>query len=736
MEDKTIRLSATRFSGETPTNGLLRSLQCFLCSNRFTEPKECDCGHVFCAECLKDYVDNFGNRNHMLTCPVCGVGITVPESGIDALPTHGFYRDLAIEVGQLDNGHTLSRGSCKFCSDVDKHIATVKCETCNVPMCDDCSANHVHNGVNKVVPIHRNQDSILCDTLPKRDTVCDLHNSEPLLYFCIQCNRCLCVKCKDDKHSDHLVKDLSDNAIHAQTAITDIQNKLNDYLCETKDALGDIERISKEFLDKVSETEAHVESQVDLLIAHILKEKEQMLDNLAAHAKDIQNRLNNCRAEMQSKDSRAKTIMDLAENLMYFGNESEKCFYKNTLNHRWERMQEEKLNRFGQGYNLSLNLDTSAGLETMMTMKLGSFDIGQKLSPWTSRRSKPFDIPPLGQGPFDESTLRMKVKSAANDYSMKRSQIFAKFVDPKWNLETYKISRQTGQTVAVWLKVEDDQEQMSRASKRLSVRTISTPSLSAEVESYNDKGELEYKKTFDKLPDGTIVRLAIGGKNTVMLAVYPGIYASAVIGQAKLKSLSKKDTDGVYVAILEKGMFVCGELRKIPIPEGPGFDFDITGRGVIVVKPLLQQNLKLYSTKCLEQTTDHDEQEVSVLKFMESPDSDIIAVCKDGDGNVTFETIMDDGTRHTKFSFSRELLEPNNCAFREARFDRFGNVFVHFQENNSVDKLYQVTRKFFRKEQVKKPEMLHKIDKIAVLADGRLCVFDKAECVLMTLRYL
>lgn len=730
------RFSATRASGETQTDGLLRSLQCFLCNNRFTEPKECDCGHVFCADCLRSYVDEFGHKSSNIACPVCASSITLPKGGVEHLPTHELYKYLSAEVSALDNSHKLSRGSCKFCSDDDKHVATVTCETCKVPMCENCSANHVHNGVTKLLPIHRNQDSILCDKLPKRDTACDIHSDESLLLYCSQCNRCVCCKCKEDGHVNHPVKDLSDTAQLAKTTITDVHNKLNDYLNETKDALNDMERISKEFQEKVSDTKSHVESQVELLITHILSEKDQILHDLSAHARDIQNRLKTCRAEIQNKDSRARAIVDLADNLLHFGNDAENSSYKNTINNRWNKMQEEKLNRFGQGYNLNLNLDTTKGLEAMMSMKLGSFSITQKLSPWTSRRSKPFDIAPFGQGPIDESTLRMRVKSASNDYSMKRSQIFAKFVDPKWNLETYKVNKSTGQTVTVWLKADDEQEQQTRASKRLSVRTVSSPCIAAEVESFNDKGELEYRQPFEKLPDGTIIRLAIGGKNTIMLAVYPGLYASSVIGQAKLKTLSKKETDGIYVAVLEKGQFICGELRKIPIPDGPGFDFDITGRGIIVVKPFLQQNLRLYTTKCSEQVTDHEQSGVTVLKITESPDSDIVAVCKDKEGNIVCETVRDDGSRVTRFTFPADLLAPTHCEFREARFDRHGNVFVHFQENNSDDQLYQVTRTFHRKEQLRKPEMLHKVDKLAVLSDGRLCAFDKAECVLMTLRYL
>lgn len=331
----------------------------------------------------------------------------------------------------------------------------------------------------------------------------------------------------------------------------------------------------------------------------------------------------------------------------------------------------------------------------------------------------------------------LKVRATvSNDFSLKRSPIFAKFVDPKWTLEAYKTSKETGQTVTVWMKTDEEQEQMSRASKRISMRSYSSPSICAEIESFNEKGEPEYNKRFDKLPDGTIVRLAIGRKDTVMLAVYPGMYASSIIGQAKLKSLSKKDVDGIYVAVLEKGNFVCGELRKIPIPEGPGFDFEINCKGLIVVKPVLQEKLKIYSSTCAEVVTDHDEYGLSVKKILESPNGEIVAICRDSDGNTICEDVRENGKRETRFSFPSNCLSPLTCEFKEARFDRNGNMLIHFQTSSFQDALYHVSVKSYRKEYLTKPEMLHKVDKLAVLPDGRLCVFDKAECVLMTLKYI
>lgn len=734
MDDE--RNSKTLSNGEALADSLLKSLECGLCNERFTDPKECNCGHVFCYDCLCDFVRI--KHGSEVRCPVCSALVTIPPGGVDDLATHEFYKDLSEEISMLESNDKISRGSCKFCSDDEKCIATVKCTACQAPMCENCSSHHVHNGVTHVVPIHRKQDSLLCDILPKRDTACEIHSTESLLLYCMECKCCVCFKCKDERHSEHMVTDLEDTAKPARIAIADIQSRLKEYLNESREAINDIERISKECEKNVNATKKHIEAQVQLLMDRITKEKERLLLELQEHADEIKERLQRSKYEVQRKYSRAKAMSDLNENLLNFGNDAESTQYKVKAENRWEEIQEDKLSRFGQGYKMSIQFFMNEGFLGVLSKELGVIKVTQNLCPWTSRKSKPLDITSLNEGSLDASTIHMlKMRATmSNDFSLKRSPIFAKFVDPKWNLETYKTNKTTGQTVTVWMKSEEEQEQLSRASKRISMRSYSSPSLTAEIESFNEKGESEYKRSFEKLPDGTVVRLAIGRKDTIMLAVYPGVYASSIIGQAKMRSLSKKDVDGIYVAVLERGNFVCGELRKVPIPEGPGFDFEITTRGVIIVNPALQPNLKIYSTNCTEVVTDHGIHELSVLKILESPEGEMVAICRDKEGNTICEDIAETGERTTRFLFPVDFLSPLVCQFKEARFDRNGNILMHFQTSSSQDALYHVNVKTHRKEYLSKPEMLHRIDKLAVLPDGRICVFDKAVCVLMTLKYV
>lgn len=714
------------------TEILMNSLKCRICENRFTEPKICECGHVFCLECLKTYLST-----NKWNCPVCQKTFRLPQGGLEALPVHSFYQDVIGELQMLESDNKLLRLSCKFCSDDDKHSATVQCMTCQVSMCEDCASHHLHNGMSNVVPVHRKQDSLLCDILPKRDTPCRIHHTESLLLHCVSCQEAVCFKCKDEKHAEHDIQDLSDAAIPSKERTEEVLGKLKEYLTETKEAISDLERVQKDYMGHVSTTRQQIENQVQKLIEHILKEKEKLITDLNNHAKDVARRVEIEHCDLKGKDLRAECLADLADNLLKFGNDAENTCYKTVVESKWEGIKEEKLNKFGQGYRMNVTFHMRDGLLDMLAKEIGSINITQHLSPWTARKNVPINVSPLEDNRDSTLQMRMKQVITPKDFAVRRSQIFSKFVDPKWNLETYKISKSTGQIVTAWVKMDEESEIAARSSKRLSVRSNTVPMLIAEICSFNQKGDLEYQKTIDKLPDGSMIRLAIGGPNTILLAVYPGVYAASVIGQSKRKNSSKKekDTEGIYVAVFETGNFICGEFRKIPIPDIPGFDYDISSRSVIAFKPACSDEIKIYSTACEEAVFDFSVESLKVLKIMETPDSSMVVVLKDQEEKIICEELSLTGDRLKRFDFYVTSFSPSMCEFKDACFDKTGNMLFHLNLATQ-DVLYMFTDKEYRKEYLSKPDMLHKIDRLTVLPDGRLCIFDKGECVLMTLRYL
>ena len=62
---------------------------CPICFDTFTYPKILQCGHTFCSQCLKDFVDDKSTRKNFL-CPLCRAKWKIPQKGLSVLPTNYF----------------------------------------------------------------------------------------------------------------------------------------------------------------------------------------------------------------------------------------------------------------------------------------------------------------------------------------------------------------------------------------------------------------------------------------------------------------------------------------------------------------------------------------------------------------------------------------------------------------------------------------------------------------------
>ena len=72
---------------------------------------------------------------------------------------------------------------------------------------------------------------------------------------------------------------------------------------------------------------------------------------------------------------------------------------------------------------------------------------------------------------------------------------------------------------------------------------------------------------------------------------------------------------------------------------------------------------------------------------------------------------------------------------KNACFDMKGDNLLHYRKQE-VDHLAIVYAGVAMEKILCKPEMVHRVDQMAILPHGRICLFDKTECVLMTFQYL
>lgn len=80
----------------TVMDALRQQLQCSVCGDIYSKPKQLRCHHAFCEECLLNIV-RYNRPSKKLTCPACRKHTKLPDNGVKALPA-AFHINNFLEI--------------------------------------------------------------------------------------------------------------------------------------------------------------------------------------------------------------------------------------------------------------------------------------------------------------------------------------------------------------------------------------------------------------------------------------------------------------------------------------------------------------------------------------------------------------------------------------------------------------------------------------------------------------
>ena len=116
-------------------------LQCAICIETYSDPKQLPCSHVYCKSCLENLVERNQQEQPYITCPSCRVSAFIsPTSGVAGLQTSFQVNnlfDIQDSLKQIPPTASLQSdlGSCS------EHAEELKlyCETCDELICWRCA---------------------------------------------------------------------------------------------------------------------------------------------------------------------------------------------------------------------------------------------------------------------------------------------------------------------------------------------------------------------------------------------------------------------------------------------------------------------------------------------------------------------------------------------------------------------------------------------------------------------
>src|SRR6218665_3080371 len=144
-------------------------VECSICKNAFTDPRQLPCIHTFCCECLKRTSETAKKKpGDKMPCPLCKREFTIPHEGIVGLQKNFFVEDLMVNL-------------LEFKTEVQS----------NDPILNIGSAAE-------------EKINIIADA-----KYCMKHAQKLLDYYCADCKKIVCVSCVDENHKSHNCKDLT-----------------------------------------------------------------------------------------------------------------------------------------------------------------------------------------------------------------------------------------------------------------------------------------------------------------------------------------------------------------------------------------------------------------------------------------------------------------------------------------------------------------------------------------------
>ena len=189
---------------EKGVKDLEEEITCAICHEHYTEPKVLPCCHYYCKQCLHQLTLRKG-ADKPFSCPECRKDTTLPEGGLDNLPTAFFVNRMKEVHSKLELAHGKVEAKCEMCSE-DK--AEAFCRQCAKFICAFCVKSH--SRMKKVYPGHKvstldelkeggAEDIVIQEPSFKS---CDVHK-QPMNVYCFDCKSLICRDCTITAHRDH-----------------------------------------------------------------------------------------------------------------------------------------------------------------------------------------------------------------------------------------------------------------------------------------------------------------------------------------------------------------------------------------------------------------------------------------------------------------------------------------------------------------------------------------------------
>jgi len=244
-----------------------------------------------------------------LACPLCRNGLTIPENGVEGLPSN-LYVEKMLRVRELASVEAQSP-LCNMCtyratSEAAKiDPATTYCLQCQEAFCETCASGHWKQKATRDHILYHIGDKVKPEDLYvqyPRASNCDKHVDKALEIYCNECRLVICMMCYIKDHNSHKCSDMQE-PIHEfrKQMATDVsgvasgvdkcQQTLQHLITEKKYFHEQINKAESEIRDNTKQLKQKIDRHEESLLAELKSIEQKRTNEIEAAYGEVESQL-------------------------------------------------------------------------------------------------------------------------------------------------------------------------------------------------------------------------------------------------------------------------------------------------------------------------------------------------------------------------------------------------------------------------------------------------------------
>ena len=324
-----------------------QEVTCAICLELLDNPKSMPCLHTYCKKCLMEAI---AKRPHdpdlprdrpAINCPLCRAEVTLPDKGIEGLPSN-FSATRLVETVQLQDKFEQNKTQkCDSC--IEGEAIASCCECGGFFLCKNCLSVH------KKLPSTKGHSMLSLNQLIQLDTaaaaskslLCQRHPQEPLKLYCEDCEALVCRDCVLVRHKLHNYNFVDDIIEEEKERLQDVTlEELAEILTSTKEAISGVEQMQAKVLSCNDQHVAQLNKTFQEIADMLNNRKTTFLVKVRQITEDDLCPLQKQQEDLVTLKEKIKSCHDFTQKTLHDGTSTEIMSAKKQMLERTKHLQE------------------------------------------------------------------------------------------------------------------------------------------------------------------------------------------------------------------------------------------------------------------------------------------------------------------------------------------------------------------------------------------------------------